>query len=648
MVASKVEHIAAIEAHVAHRVASAFEALAAAGAMVVLQRPPRPEMGDYAVACFPLAKILRRSPAQIAEQVAAAIAPDELVVEAYGEGGFLNLRLDSGRLARVVIGEVLSNEAPALDSDGHRFFVEYSSPNTNKPLHLGHVRNNVLGLAVCRMLRRAGHTVHSVSLVNDRGVHICKTMLAYQKWADGATPSGAGVKGDHFVGDLYVSFAKHFGEEYETWLASPNGHERYQSWRASLEARDAGKSEKAKADVSQRAFEKSFEDTYFNELSALGRETRELLRRWEDADGEVRDLWQQMNQWVFNGFEATYERMGVRFDSVDYESETYLRGRAVVEQELADGHFHRLDDGAVVCDYDKLGIGSVKTPHKVLLRGDGTTVYMTQDLGTALARHETLGFDRLVYVVADEQRHHFNVLFALLGLLRPELADACHHLSYGMVNLPEGRMKSREGTVVEADDVFDEMASLATAELRKRAAGGRAHAARGDDDDEIERRAEVIGQAAIKFYLLSVNADSSMTFDPSKSIDFLGRTGPYCLNAYARTRQLLAKAGGRPKDDTAVLERLVSEREQTVVRALWTMPSEFARAVASFDPSKIALATYEIARAFNQLYTDKDGHPIVGCNDPDLRAARLAMVDAVGSAIRSGLYVLGIDVLEQM
>ena len=653
------DRIAQIEAHVAARVKEAFETVGAADASVVLQRPPRAEMGEFAVPCFPLAAVLRQSPAAIAAQVANAIAPSEMIAGADADGGFVNLRLSTEPLARTVVGDALDSAdqllgfASGYAAERHRFLLEFSSPNTNKPLHLGHVRNNVLGLAVSRMLSHAGHDVHTVSLVNDRGVHICKTMLAYMLWADGGTPESKGAKGDHFIGDLYVLFSSRFASEYEEWLQTANGVAQFEQWRTEktkrLSERKEKKKGKAKApDLSRKAFAKSFEDTYFNKLSELGGQTRDLLRRWEDEDEEVRALWAKMNQWVLDGFEVTYQRMGVQFDSVDYESNTYLHGRAVVETGLADGHFHRLDDGAFVCNYEALGIGSVKTPHKILLRGDGTTVYTTQDLGTALTRHQQIGFDRLVYVVADEQKHHFKVLFALLGLLEPELADVCHHLAYGMVNLPEGRMKSREGTVVDADDLFDEMAALAANELRARAKGGRAHAVRDDDDVEIVRRAEVIAQAAIKFYLLGVTAESGMTFDPKKSIDFLGRTGPYCLNAYARTRQLLAKADASATRDREPLARLVSDRERAVVRALMLMPPEFARALDSFDPSKVALATYEVARAFNQLYTDKDNHPIVSCDDPELRAARLSMVGAVGIAIRTGLYVLGIEVLEQM
>jgi len=658
-----IERIEQIEQHLTMKLKAAFAALGVADAPVILQRPPKPELGDFAVPCFALAKALRQPPPKIAVELAEKLEPDELLLAAEGEGGFLNLRLDPGGLARLTISQVLdeSRGGDPLRGFGHgharqrrRYLVEFSSPNTNKPLHLGHVRNNTIGLAICRMLAHAGHDVQSVSLVNDRGVHICKTMLAFQKWNADKTPESAGRKGDHFVGDLYVEFDRRLRDEFAEWFVSEEGLERFERWLTDFKAhqkkqQSAKKAKKAKREKSPcERFASAIEDDYFNTLSALGAETRELLRRWEAEDPDVRALWQKMNAWVIAGFEATYERMGVKFDHIDFESTTYLLGRAVVAAGLEAGHFRELDDGAVVCDYEKLGLKAGQSPFKVLLRGDGTTVYTTQDLGTALSRHDQIGFERMVYVVGDEQKHHFNVLFKLLGLVRPELADACSHLAYGMVNLTDGKMKSREGNVVDADNLFDELAALAEAELRSRSQTGRAHAVDSEDGAEIGRRAEVIAQGAVKFFLLSFNAASTMTFDSKRSIDFLGRTGPYCLNAYARTRQVLAKAGGQPELDPALLARLGSEREQGVVRALMAMPGELARAVDGLDPSKVVDATYEVARGFNQLYTDKEGHPIVDCEDGELRAARLHLTQAVGQALRTGLSLLGIETLEVM
>ena len=659
-----ITRIEQIESHVIRRLEQAFAEAGAEGAAVALQRPPRPELGDLAVPCFPLAKLLRKAPPAIAQELAGAVEPDDVITEVSAEGGFLNLRLNPGAVARVVVGQALAESPQAEDGSravgfggaqatrderAMRYLVEFSSPNTNKPLHLGHVRNNTIGLSVCRILAHAGHDVTSVSLVNDRGVHICKTMLAYQRWADGRTPEDVSTKGDHYVGDLYVMFDRRFDEEYEAWLESAEGQARYEAWLERWQAEAKKRKKKGKSeDDPRKLFRSSFEDQYFNSESELGREVRELLRKWEAGDPAVRELWSRMNGWVYAGFDATYERMGVRFDRIDHESQTYELGRAVVEEGLKKGLFQRLDDGAVICDYERLGMSAGQTPYKVLLRADGTTVYTTQDLGTALMRHDEVGFDRMVYVVGDEQKHHFKVLFALLGFVRPELADACHHLAYGMVNLPEGKMKSREGKVVDADDLMDEMAALATEELRTRSETGRAHSVDGDDRAEIARRAEAIAQGAIKFFLLSFNAASTMTFDPKRSIDFLGRTGPYCLNAYARTHQVLARAGGEPEPDLAAVELLTSDREQAIVRALMAMPAELARAEQTLDPSKVVDATYEVARAFNQLYTDKEGHPIVGCDDDARRRARLLLTSVVGCAIKTGLHLLGIEALEEM
>lgn len=665
-----IERIEQIETHLTEKLRAAFTELGAADAPVILQRPPKPEMGDFAVPCFALAKTLRQPPPKIAEALVEKLEPDQLLQSAASEGGFLNLRLDPGGLASVTLSQVLGESAAGDPIQGfghghatekHRYLVEFSSPNTNKPLHLGHVRNNTIGLSICRMLAHAGHDVHSVSLVNDRGIHICKTMLAHQKWNADKTPETAERKGDHFVGDLYVEFDRRLRDEFASWFVSEDGLERFEAWLETFKAglkkqaekaqkqKKKKKSKKAKREKTPcERFSSAIEDEYFNKISPLGAETHELLRKWEAEDPEVRAHWKKMNEWVFAGFEQTYSRMGVKFDTVDFESNTYLLGRSVVEKGLEAGHFHRLDDGAVVCDYEKLGIKPGQSPYKVLLRGDGTTVYTTQDLGTALSRHDEIGFERMVYVVGDEQKHHFNVLFRLLGLVEPELANACFHLAYGMVNLTDGKMKSREGNVVDADNLFDELAALAEAELRTRSQTGRAHAVDGDDAEEIVRRAEVIAQGAVKFFLLSFNAASTMTFDSKRSIDFLGRTGPYCLNAYARTRQVLGKAGGEPELEPARLAKLVSEREQAVVRALMSMPAELSRAVDGLDPSKVVDATYEVARAFNQLYTDKDGHPIIDCQDGELRAARLHLTQAVGKALRTGLYLLGIEVLEVM
>ncbi len=607
-----------------------------------LTAPPDTEFGDLGLACFPLAQKLRKAPQKIAEDVAQRLHPDDVLASARPVQGYVNLTFSTSALARVVLGEALERGdsfAGAGVAAPRRFVVEYSAPNTNKPLHLGHVRNNVLGLSVTRLLRHVGHDVVAVNLINDRGVHICKSMLAYERWGDGATPQSAGKKGDFLVGHFYVEFERRFSAEYQAWLQTPAAADEREAWLRTA----AGRKSKDPA----KDFASDFRDEYFNRLSPLGAEAREMLRRWEGEDPGVRALWRRMNGWVYDGFNATYNRMGVAFDKVYYESETYRFGKEIVEDGLREGLFRRLADGAVVCDYARLGIDATEGAYKVLLRADGTSVYTTQDLGTAIRRHDEFGFERMVYVVGDEQRHHFTVLFALLALLRPQLRDACFHLAYGMVNLPEGKMKSREGKVVDADTLMDEMAALAREELQQRADAGRAHA-EALDEREIALRAERIAQAAIKFHLLSFAAASTIRFDPRKSIDFLGKTGPYCLNAYARTRSLLRRAGGEPALSDAAATALTTERERAVLKALFAFPARLQAAADGLDPVKLSDATFDVARAFNQMYTDKEGHPIEKCADTDLRTGRLLLALAVGHALRVGLRLLGIEPLEEM
>ena len=372
-----IEKIEQIEAHVKQRLEALFAEIGAENAPVVLQRPPKPEMGDLAVPCFPLAKSLRKAPPQIAASLAEKLTPDDVISEAEAQGGFLNIRFDPAMVAGVTIGQVFEETgegAKGFGSDStpekRRYLVEYSSPNTNKPLHLGHVRNNAIGLSVCKILEHVGHDVTAVCLVNDRGVHICQTLLAYRHWGEGRNPEDLKIKGDHYVGSLYVQFGLRFDREYEAWLESDEGQARFRAWQEARAAKKqkAPKKKEKEGDIDLRkVFKSAFSDEYFNTVSALGGEARELLRQWEAGDEEVRTLWQKMNQWVYDGFDATYRRMGVSFDKMYYESETYKLGREVVEDGLSKDLFHRLDDGAVVCDYERLDIKGGQTPHKFFI-----------------------------------------------------------------------------------------------------------------------------------------------------------------------------------------------------------------------------------------------------------------------------------------
>ena len=610
---SVVQFLEAIRAAVAQALAQANLA-----APFELAPTPNPEMGDLGLPCFPFAKAARKAPQQIAKDLADGLRGHPLLAKVDVDGAYVNLTFNTAALAAAVLGNVLRDQdrwavgAPLPE----KWILEYSSPNTNKPLHLGHIRNNLLGLALSRLLRHAGADLRTVNLINDRGIHICKTMLAWQRWAQGTTPDSAAVKGDHFVGSLYVRFDREFKAEFEAWKAAAPG----------------------RAEVTSEA--------YFNSPdSPLGLATRDLLRRWEASDPEVLELWRRMNGWVLEGFQKTYQRMGCAFDLIQYESQTYLLGRDLVLDGLARGIFHRREDGAICLDLAKAGLEG----EKVLLRPDGTSVYITQDIGTAMQRLTTLGADRLAYVVGDEQLYHFQVLFAVLELLRPGTAARCRHVAYGMIRLPEGRMKSREGTVVDADDLMDELFNLALEEVKGRA--GKAHYDNVSDADAAHR-AELIAQAALKYHMFRFTPKKSFEYSPKESIDFNGQTGPYCLYTYARTRSILRK--GLPEGQATVefsaeaAARLGTPLERGVLMLLQSYPKLAAESAAALDPSRLAEFAYNLCRAFNLLFADREGHPITTCEDAQLKAARLMLVDAVGITLRSSLGILGIEMLEEM
>jgi arginyl-tRNA synthetase len=629
--------VAGLREHVRRRALAALGELGVKDATVDLAPPPNPAMGDLGFPCFALAKQLRKAPPAIASEVASRITPDEVVAGVSTDKAYVNVRLDPRTLVRTVLRQALG-QARRFGGDqaspAQSWMVEYSAPNTNKPLHLGHLRNNVIGWSVSQLLAFFGHHVTKINLVNDRGVHICKSMLAYKRWGEGTTPERAGKKGDHLVGEFYVLFDKHYSEEYAAWQQTPAAAAKLEAWQAKR---------KPKESREPKVFFEEYKDQYFNTESALGAEVRGLLRRWEDGDPETLELWRTMNSWVLAGFEQSYRRMGVSFDHVQLESQTYKLGKALVEEGLERGVLRRLDEGAVVCDLAQVGLKG----EKVLLRSDGTSVYMTQDLGTAAERFDRWKLDRIVYVVGDEQIYHFDVLFRVLGLLRPGLAEACYHLAYGMIRLPEGKMKSREGTVVDADDLMDEIHRLAREESLARADEGKAHT-ENLSGEELEHRAEHIAMAAIKYYLLKFTPRKSFEYDPKESIDFLGQTGPYCLFNYARTRSLLRKAGDEPGFDAAAVDRLGTDRELEIVRRLADWPETVARAVSALDPSRIAEYLFDLCKSFAFIFTDKTNHPIVTCEDEMLRRGRLMLVAAVGHTLWAGLQLLGIEPLEEM
>jgi arginyl-tRNA synthetase len=609
--------------------------------------PPQPDMGDRGFPCFVLARHLRKAPPLIAKEVAdkvrEMVSDEEVIEEVRAVGPYVNVVFSTSKLANLVVSEALDDAqfGGQTVSEPEHWMVEFSAPNTNKPQHLGHVRNDLLGHSVAKVADWAGNEVTRVNLINDRGIHICKSMLAYKKWGMGETPEQAGLKGDHLVGKYYVLFNQKFLAEYAIWQQTAPAEARFQTWLSERksDSETRGETEALSEPELRALFFAEYRDDYFNRESELGQQAKAMLLDWEAGDEETVELWKTMNQWVFDGFDETYERLGVEFDHVYYESETYQLGKDVVLEGLEEGKFEQLDDGAVVCDLENLGLQG----QKVLLRSDGTSVYMTQDLGTALERFREYDLDQMVYVVGNEQDYHFQVLFKVLGLLKPELEGRLMHLSYGMVLLPEGKMKSREGTVVDADNLMDEMEALAReAVLERWPELGEA---------EVDMRARAIGMAALKYYILDFNPRTTVNFDPKKSIDFQGRTGPYCLYSYARIQSIGRKLGGWPEhDDTsraACLEALGTDLEMGLIRQLQDWPKVAATAARDLDPSKVTEHMFNLCKSFSTLYNDDD-HKIVDIDDEKRRDGLLYLSRAVAQTLQKGLGLLGIEVLEEM
>jgi len=575
---------------------------------VQLDLPPDPQLGDLAFGCFPLAKACRRAPQQIAASLAGALAGTAGLAGVRADGPYVNLTLDKAPWFAETLGAWLG-QGPELalpPGERRRHVVEFSCPNTNKPQHLGHVRNNFLGDALSRLLAAVGHDVVRVNLINDRGIHICKSMLAWQRWGEGATPAGSGRKGDHLVGDFYVRFARELAVEEAAWRA-----ERGLAGKATEE-----------------------EHARFEAESELLGAARDMLRRWEAGDPATLELWRTMNSWVLAGYEETYARQGITFDKVFFESGIWTLGRAEVEDGLARGVFERAEGGAVVCRLDELGLEP-----KVLLRSDGTAIYMTQDLGNAVMRHQSLGFDEMTYVVGSEQEHHFRVLFHILGRLGHDWAGRLTHFSYGMVNLPSGKMKSREGTVVDADDLLDELEAACRRVLEE--------SQKRSDLDEGEKEAIIrqLALAAVKYYVLKVTPRLDMLYDPEESIDLAGNTGPYLQYAHARIRSLVRKSGVDP----AAVEgfaKLGEPEEVELLKALALWPRELRLAAAQQNPARLAQRTYELARLFSRFF---NAHSVFDrVEDPELARQRVALVAAVGAALRKGLELLGIPTPERI
>ena len=577
----------------------ATEELYGVGDNIQIQKTRKEFEGDYTVVVFPLLKASRKSPEATATELGEKIVASTPEIKSFNViKGFLNLAIDSSFWA-ARFQEIIETEnygmAPA---SGRTIMIEYSSPNTNKPLHLGHVRNNLLGYSVATILKANGHNVIKVNLVNDRGIHICKSMLAWQLYGGGETPASSGMKGDHLVGKYYVEFDKHYKEQVKALVAE------------GLTEDEA----KKQAPIMLQA--------------------QEMLRKWEAKDPEVYALWETMNGWVYEGFDVTYKAMGVDFDKVYYESQTYLLGKSLVEDGLKKGIFFRKEDNSVWIDLEADGLDQ-----KLLLRGDGTSVYMTQDLGTALSRFEENSLDDMIYVVGNEQNYHFQVLKLVLKKLGYEWSDNIFHLSYGMVELPEGKMKSREGTVVDADDLIADMIGTAremSDELGK---------LDGCSDEEAAAICEMVGLGALKYFILKVDPKKTMLFDPRESIDFNGNTGPFIQYTHARIRSILRKAEEAGIDASTYLNAELLPEEVELVKALAEYPAVVRTAGEQFAPSVIAAYAYDLAKQFNGYYHD---HSILKEDNEAVRSLRLKLAAEVARVIRSAMSLLGINVPERM
>ena len=581
--------------------------------IVQLQKTKREFAGDLTLVVFPFLKISKKKPEDTAQEIGLYLKDNCKAISEFNVvKGFLNLVIAQEAwielLASINREEKFGEKA--ITEQSPLVMIEYSSPNTNKPLHLGHVRNNLLGWSLAQIMEANGNKVVKTNIVNDRGIHICKSMLAWLKYGNGETPETSGKKGDHLIGDYYVAFDKHYREEVK-------------ELKAQYMAEGIGEEEAEKK---------------AKEESPLIKEAHEMLVKWEQNDPEVRALWKKMNDWVYAGFDETYKALGVGFDKIYYESETYLKGKAKVEEGLAKGLFERHDDNSVWADLTNEGLDQ-----KLLLRSDGTSVYMTQDIGTAEMRFKDFPIDKMIYVVGNEQNYHFQVLSILLDRLGFKWGKELVHFSYGMVELPNGKMKSREGTVVDADDLVETM--IADAKKTSEELGKFSDMT----DEERSEIARIVGMGALKYFILKVDARKNMLFNPEESIDFNGNTGPFIQYTYARIRSILRKAAEQNEQmelsDITTSESLLSQKEIDLIQKMNEFGAAVEQAGKDYSPSGIANYCYELTKEFNQFYHD---YSILKEEDPQKKAIRLVLAKNVAKIIKNGMALLGIEVPERM
>ncbi len=553
--------------------------------------------GHYTLVTFPLIKELKKKPEDLGNEIGNALFSKNLISGFNVVKGFLNLSFPSEFWLENLIENSSLKEFGYIKNnpDSRSVMVEYSSPNTNKPIHLGHIRNNLLGYSVAEINKAAGHKVQKIQIINDRGIHICKSMLAWEKFGNGETPEDSGMKGDHLVGKYYVEFDKHYREEIKDLMAQGQSED------------DAKKN------------------------APLFKEAQEMLVKWEAGDEQVRALWAKMNGWVYDGFAQTYKRLGVDFDHYQYESNTYLLGKDLIQKGLDSGVFYQKNDGSVWIDLTADGLDE-----KLVLRSDGTSVYMTQDVGTAVERFETFDIDKLIYVVGNEQDYHFKVLFLILKKLGFKWADSLEHLSYGMVNLPDGKMKSREGTVVDADELMEDMFRTAkdiSSELGK---------LDGYSEEEKDKLYEIIGMGALKYYILKVDPKKGILFDPKESVDFNGNTGPFIQYTYARIQSILRKESPQSFD---LKEIELNESEIEILRHLYNFEETIQKAAEDLSPALVANYVYDLVKLFNSFYQN---HSVLKAEDENLKKFRLWLSQWVSNVISSSLFLLGISAPEKM
>ncbi len=607
--------------------------------------------GDITMVVFPLVKALKGNPVAIGTQIGEYLVANVAEVDKFNVvAGFLNLVISDAFYVNF-FNSIKDNETFGFvtPKEGEKaVMVEYSSPNTNKPLHLGHIRNNLLGYSVAEIIKASGKKVYKTQIINDRGIHICKSMLAWQKFGNGQTPESTGLKGDKLVGNFYVEFERKFQKEYSEWFDNHANddlvyslNDKY-SKSAEFQKLLKEKYEKEFLDndkdellnICRAEFKKHFKNEYFNNYSILGNEVQQMLLDWENGKPEVIELWKTMNQWVYDGFEQTYKNLGVDFDSYYYESNTYLLGKEVVQFGLEKGIFEKDPDGSVWIDLTEDGLD-----RKIVLRSDGTAVYMTQDIGTAIQRVKDFpDVGGMVYTVGNEQDYHFKVLFLILKKLGFDWADNLYHLSYGMVELPSGKMKSREGTVVDADDLMAEMTTTAqtiSEELGK---------LEGYSNEEKATLYKTIGLGALKYYMLKVDPKKQMLFNPEESVDFNGNTGPFIQYTFARIQSILRKADF-DYINVVSSEIEIHEKEKELIKQLQLFPDVIQNAAAQHSPALIANYTYDLVKEFNSFYQQVS---ILGEENQDKKVFRVQLAKAVGNTIKNAFSLLGINVPERM